>query len=342
MSLKVIKFVAGGGKTTEAMKIFKKSKRCIYLAFNNKVVDEISQKGFLSKTIDSLFVSFIIPKLINLIPLISNTSKIKYFNKEKTKNASLSNGVPNINLKNDGFLYNKNSKTCISLSMENIELHKRGNFPNSIFIKHIFQKDKLVLSDQMRKDLSNYLLLNYNDKIAKIMEERFDIVIIDEAQDLKDYYEKFAQILSETNLEVYVFGDDFQNINGGGDWFENLESNEYKSHSYRCPEENCRWIRENLQIEIYGTNNGGGIYKIDFNEAHNYDDKNRVLLYYSSTKATMTIIDAWTGPKYTIKKAKGMTIDQDIVIIGKELNLKNFYTAITRTRKKCFTTATLK
>ena len=36
--------------------------------------------------------------------------------------------------------------------------------------------------------------------------------------------------------------------------------------------------------------------------------------------------------------AKEMTIDADIVIIGKSLNIKNYYTAITRTTKKVYST----
>ena len=64
MNSTIIKCVAGSGKTTEAIGFMQKNKNGLYLAFNNKIVDEVSRKGYLSKTIDSLFQSFIIPKLI--------------------------------------------------------------------------------------------------------------------------------------------------------------------------------------------------------------------------------------------------------------------------------------
>ena len=78
MNLEVIKFVAGGGKTTLSEKILKEQGNGLYLAFTNSVVEEISNKGYLSRTIDSLFTSFIIPKFTSLIPIIASGSKIKY------------------------------------------------------------------------------------------------------------------------------------------------------------------------------------------------------------------------------------------------------------------------
>lgn len=51
------------------------------------------------------------------------------------------------------------------------------------------------------------------------------------------------------------------------------------------------------------------------------------------------IVALWKGPKSTIKIAKGMTIEQDIVIVGKQLSEKNLYTALTRTRQDAYSTS---
>ena len=78
MNSEVIKFVAGGGKTTLSEKILKEQGNGLYLAFTNSVVEEISNKGYLSRTIDSLFTSFIIPKFTSFIPIIASGSKVKH------------------------------------------------------------------------------------------------------------------------------------------------------------------------------------------------------------------------------------------------------------------------
>lgn len=75
MSLQVIKYVAGGGKTTRAINFLKNNKNGLYLAFNNKVVNDVESKGYLSMTIDSLFVSYILPKIKNLIPFFRKLQK---------------------------------------------------------------------------------------------------------------------------------------------------------------------------------------------------------------------------------------------------------------------------
>ena len=41
MNSTIIKCVAGSGKTTEAIGFMQKNKNGLYLAFNNKIVDEV-------------------------------------------------------------------------------------------------------------------------------------------------------------------------------------------------------------------------------------------------------------------------------------------------------------
>lgn len=336
MNSKVIKFVAGAGKTTFSEKYMKDNKNGLYLAFNNSVVNELKNKGYLCKTIDSLFTSFILPKLTCAIPLIANGAKINYFDDESMLGHQ--RGCANIKIHEDGKLYNKSKDTSINLNMNNSDIHSQRYFKNLTFIKLIFGKDSLNLNDQLRGELSKYIIKQYPKKVVDFLEKRFSYVIIDEAQDLKFYREEFAKLLYNSNLNLIILGDDNQNINGGGDWFQNLKPDLIENKTYRCSENICKWIRDNLKIEIFGTENEGEYIEINNSNVNQYDDGKRVLLYHMKTNSTKEIIKNWKGKKQTIKKAKGSTIKNDIVIIGDSLNIKNLYTAITRTTQNCYST----
>jgi len=335
MNSKVIKFVAGGGKTTESIKILANNKNGLYLAFTNSVVSDIKNKGYLSKTIDSLFEGFIIPKFTSVVPLISSGAKICY---RVSDEKSFFKGIGNIKINKDGTICNKSKKTVINMKLENSDLFKMKKFTNDVFIKLIFSETSLNINDQHRAEISSYLINNYPKEIVEILRNRFSYIIIDEAQDLKDFREEFARLIFSSEINLFLLGDELQNINGGGTWFGNLDSNVVKKVSYRCPENLCKWIRDNLKIEIYGNKDFGEYIKIDYNDVLNYDNESRVLLYNSNIGKNTEIISKWKGPKDTIKKAKGRTIKEDIVIIGETLNRKNLYTAITRTKKNAFST----
>lgn len=336
MNSKVIKFVAGAGKTTYSEEYMKKNKNGIYLAFNNSVVDELKNKGYLCKTIDALFFSYIIPKFTSAIPLIANGATINYTNSENEE--SFQKGMSNIKIEKNGDIYNKGKKTIIKLNIKNEEMHKMRNFPNSFFIKYVFAKDSLNINDQQRAELSYYIIEQYSNEIVELLESRFSYIIIDEAQDLKGYREEFAKLIYKSNIKLILLGDDNQNINGGGKWFEKLKADETKQVTYRCTENVCKWIRNNLQIDIYGNQNYGEYKKIKFSETLNYNDGKRVLLYSANTGKNKEIIENWKGLKETIRKAKGSTIEKDVVIIGESLNRKNLYTAITRTKNNVYST----
>ena len=334
MNSKVIKFVAGAGKTTYSEEYMSKYKNGIYLAFNNSVVDELKNKGYLCKTIDALFFSYIIPKFTSAIPLIANGAEIKYTNSENAE--SFQKGISNIKIEKDGTIYNQGKKTIINLNMKNEELHNMRNFPNSFFIKSIFAKDSLNINDQQRAELSYYIIEKYSNEVVEILESRFSYIIIDEAQDLKGYREEFAKLIYKSNIKLILLGDDNQNINGGGKWFEELKANETNIKTYRCTEKVCEWIRKNLEIEIYGNSNEGEYNTINFPEILSFDDGKRVLLYSANTGKNGEILKNWKGKKETIKKVKGSTIEEDVVIIGASLNKKNLYTAITRTKRNVY------
>ncbi len=338
MNSQVVKFVAGGGKTTLSEEILKNKENGLYLAFTNSVVKEINDKGYLSRTVDSLFQSFIIPKFTSLIPLIANGSKIKFIESEKLP--SYQKGVANIKLDSEGNLYNKTKKLNVNINTSNQDLQNMDSKESIGFIKYIFRTDELRVTNEFRSNLADYLINNYSKEIIDILSKRFSYIIIDEAQDLKNYRENFAKILYNSHISLILLGDDNQNINGGGKWFESLPPNETKNKSMRCPENNCKWIRDNLDIEIYGNKNYSEFKMIRYEEVLIYDDGNRTLLYSANTGNNKEIISSWSGPKNTIRSAKGSTIYDDVVIIGLSMNRKNYYTAITRTTKNVYSTIT--
>lgn len=340
MNSEVIKFVAGGGKTTYSQNYLKEHKNGLYLAFNNSVVDDLKKKGYLCRTIDSLFASYIIPKLIALIPLASINSDIMYIDPSKFK--SNLRAISNINIDKNGNLYNQSKRIAnVTLYTKNRDLYKMKYFANIQFLKIIFGENKLCLTDSLRVGISSFLLENYSDKILELLQKRFDYIIIDEAQDLKGYREKFAQVLYNSDIKLILLGDDNQNINGGGQWFESLPATESKNESFRCSENVCEWIRNNLQIDIHGTDTIASVNIINKEQVLDYNDGTRCLLYKANNPSIKSIINEWSGPTFTIQGVKGGTLDNDIVILGQTLNDKNYYTALTRTRKSVYTTISI-
>lgn len=336
----VIKFVAGGGKTTYSRELMLQDPGGIYLAYNRMVVDDIARSGVLSKTIDAFFTNYILPKIITVIPLLKNIRKIEYI-ETKTLPKYLKN-VSTIKINKNGVICNGEKETPISLNDKFSLIKEMGNFKNSKAINYIIETDILRLTDSLRSDLALYVLSNYKDKIVYFITSRFRFVVIDEAQDLSGYRELFAKMLFESNIELILLGDELQDIYNKECWFETLEPNQEKNISYRCSEGVCEWIRTNLEVEIHGVNGKGFCNEIKFEEVKKLDDGNRVLLYYSENSKISEIISKWNGPKSTIKNAKGTTINEDIVLIGGKMNKKNIYTAVTRTTRNVYSTVKLK
>lgn len=332
MNYQIIKFVAGAGKTTYSLNYMTRHKNGLYLAFNNKVVNDISIRGLLSKTIDSFFQTYIIPKFISLIPIIGENKKIVF---KETSNPALQ-GVTNIHVDEEGNIYSKKKKTEITLNDTNEYLHSRDYFPNSNNLKYIFSKTEVRITNALRSEISMYLIKKYPMKIIELIESRFSFIIIDEAQDLNGYREEFGKLLEISKIPLIVLGDDNQNINGGGKWFEELIPTETKNISSRCPEINCKWIREHLGIEIYGNSNVSEFHVIDVDDISAYNNTETALLYIKEGPWNKEILESWKGPVETIKSAKGSTINKDVVICAKTLNDKFLYTAITRTTKSVY------
>ena len=142
---------------------------------------------------------------------------------------------------------------------------------------------------------------------------------------MKNHLENFAKLIHKSKIESFFLGDSNQNINGGGTWFEELEATKIFNKSFRCPETNCQWIRNNLQINIYGNDFLSEFKEISLDEVLLYDDGKRILLYSAASGGIKTIINKWKGKKYTIKSAKGKTLTEDVVIVGKTMNKSCFF-----------------
>jgi len=335
MSSQVINFVAGGGKTTYSRKLMLEKEDGLYLAFTKSVVKEMRDTGILSMTISSLFFSYILPKMFSFIPIVANGASIKYNEKNTLDRISLGN----IKISNDGKLCNKTNLIPVNLETSNKTLHSSPNFTNGQFLRRIFSTSSVLLDDGQRDSLSWYVIKNYPEVVLDLLGRRFKYIIIDEAQDIKPgFMEDFAKLLLKSNIELVLLGDPRQNINGGSEWFGNLATTDQANKTYRCPDNNCSWIRDNLMIDIKGNKTVSVCQKIETISLDNYDDGSRFLLYSQSSPTVKDSIDKWSGPKDTIRSAKGSTIDMDIVILGKTMNSRNLYTAITRTTKNAYFT----
>ncbi len=339
MNSEIIKYVAGGGKTTRAIDILSKNSRGLYLAYTNSVVSEVNEKGYISKTIDSLFSSFIIPKLILLFPLCYG-KEIKYFDPDESDFGL--KGVGAIHIDENGNIYAKKSGniylTDFNINMNRVDFNNFKSKPYYSIISKIFNKSTTLISNTMRNELSNYIIKKYPTLIIDILSARFNFIIIDEAQDLSGYKEEFARLLYNSEIKTYFLGDENQNIINNGVWFEKIAATEINNHSHRCPDTNCKWIRNNLNIKIYGNDNLSEIVNIDYDDVYKFNNKDYYLLYTAKRGKDKEIVESWVGEKSTIKSAKGSTINKSIVIIGKTLNPKCFYTAITRTRSNVYYT----
>lgn len=337
MNSRVIKCVAGAGKTYLSREYLKAHGNGLYLAFTNSVIEDISCCGAISRTVDSLFISFLFPKIIAAIPLIARGSDIEYITTATSFNPIIKN-IGKIHIDRTGAIYSGNREMPITLETPNEELHRMTSFPNLMSLRAIFGKQTTQLTDSLRDNLMAYIIYKYPEEILYFMSTRFHYVIFDEAQDLGGSREEFAKLLYDSNIPTIFLGDDFQKIMpGSGNWFEGIEATESQLHSKRCPEDNCRWIRENLGIEIYGdSDKTGGVEHVHSENISPLDDGTKMLLYHARKGKLAGIIDNWTGPKSTIGKIKGRTVDTDVIIVGESLNKRSYYVAITRTTGKVF------
>ncbi len=339
MNSEIIKCVAGAGKTSWSKEYLSQHRNGLYLAFTNSVVDELSSGGAMSFTIDSFFIGFLIPKFVAVIPLIARYSKIEYLDTTKARNP-IEKSIGRISINKNGEIMSGNRRTPVTFRTQNSSLHKMANFPSIKSIKIVFGKQRTRLTDGFRNSLMGFLISKYPKEIISLIGVRFDYVIFDEAQDLGGSREEFAKLLYRSDIPTFFLGDAYQKIMpGSGDWFEKIAPTKKRCNSKRCPDDICEWIRNNLGIVIYGNGTKrGGVTGVKVKDVETLDNGKRILLYHSRKGQFTKTIDNWSGPSLTIGKSKGSTLEDDVVIIGKTLNARSYYVALTRTTKKVFTT----
>lgn len=338
MNSEVIKFVAGAGKTYRSMEYLRANSNGLYLAFTNSVVDDLSYGGAISRTIDAIFTGFLFPKTFPVIPIIRRGSELQYLNTADVTNPVLKN-IGKIHIDKNGDIYSGNKLLPVSLNTPNAMLHNMAYFPNLPTLKAIFGRCQTLVSDSLREDLMTYLITKYPKQLIYFIKTRFDYVIFDESQDLGGSKEAFAKLLYHSDIPTIFLGDENQRIMpNSGNWFQEIKATEIQNLSRRCPEANCKWIRENLGIDIYGdTRKVGSVENVRLEDVKELDDGRRVLLYQSKRGKLTNLIESWSGPKSTIGSIKGSTIDCDIVIAGKSLNRRSYYVALSRTTKIAYT-----
>tara|TARA_B110000208_G_C11798478_1_gene440728 strand:- start:3276 stop:5237 length:1962 start_codon:yes stop_codon:yes gene_type:complete len=203
-----IKSVAGSGKTTSLLKLSKihKDKKILYLAFNKNLIEEIKDKiydqnikNLEPRTFDSLIRQIFIlqnnfePNIISLrpqnigefIPYLSD----KYYN---VKNCY----VKGIN------------KFCNQIEFTNPkEFANKVLKKNNGLIEEIWQKmldHEIITFDSMRK------FVEMNNWTKNIIDEKYDMIFIDEAQDFDNVMLKI--LLEDTTIPKLFVGDSKQAI----------------------------------------------------------------------------------------------------------------------------------
>mgnify|MGYP000845709704 FL=1 len=185
------------------------------------------------------------------------------------------------------------------MELKNRIIAKFGEIPNNIHVFGLFQflysfclrpyycEKKLkginFKTDDIRNRFDNFKgNYIYSNKISKVLLDNstdyidrvsnfFDVVYIDEFQDLTAYDFEFALSLIECSTEIVYLGDFYQKTysssrvgNKGArihrdfeEWKEKLSVFEWDdstlSKSVRCPTQVCDFIREKLGINISGT-----------------------------------------------------------------------------------------
>ena len=203
-----IKSVAGSGKTTTLLNLSKihKNKKILYLAFNRCLIDEIENKIYDKKienlyprTFDSLIREIFIknnnfdPNIIYLKPQnigdYISYFKDKYYNVKKC----YVNGI---------------NKFCNQVEYNNPKLfaskvlNKKNGLVEEIWHKMV--NNEIITFDSMRK------LVELNHWAKNIIDEKYDMIFIDEAQDFDNVMLKI--LLQDTTLPKLFVGDSLQAI----------------------------------------------------------------------------------------------------------------------------------
>jgi DNA helicase II / ATP-dependent DNA helicase PcrA len=231
--------------------------------------------------------------------------------------------------------------------------------------KHYFNQQNKVYSNRLAKLLIETEL---TEKINARLEKYYECVCIDEVQDFAANDFNFLVMIFKSNVSFLCVGDFYQHtFDTGSDGQTNINLHKnfdsYKkrftkagllvdtttlSESFRCPEEVCNFVSDNLDISISSNKKTKGSVKI-LNDVGSfepiYKDDNVVKLFWDSSYKYQCFSNNWG-------KSKGIDSYEDVCVIltrtassayqkgelakMSDLSKSKLYVACTRTNRNLY------
>lgn len=292
MDKRVIFAVAGSGKTTYIVNSIDLEKRTIIITYTVENIQNIK---------NSIIMRFgYFPKSIELLSYFSFLYSFCY------------RPILSQKFKDNGITFSSNPNK-----------YERQSSP-----KYFLDKTKRLYSNRIAKLITNE---NELTTCKKRLARYFDAVLIDEVQDFASHDFKLIIALMETNCSILCVGDFYQHTfdtSQDGSAGKNLHQdfNKYKlhftkkgvidnssllSHSHRCSPTICKFIRDNLNIEIYSHRiDSTEIIIIDSQQEANSIFKNNeiIKLFYQDSSKYNCFSKNWA-------KSKGEDMYIDVCVV---------------------------
>ena len=337
MDKKIILAVAGAGKTTLLLNKLKEKDRFLIVTYTKTNYEDLKKSivkrfSYIPSNI-KIYTYFVFlysfcfkPFEVNLCPTINLRTKGLKFKKPKDD-------------------YHLKS-TQISYYME-----KKSKKMYSNRLARLCNKEKMFL------------------KIKHRLEKYFDYFFIDEIQDLAGNDFNFVNNLTRCNINTIYVGDFYQHTfdtSRDGNVNVNLHKNidRYIKHfkdtnnnleidlnslkkSIRCKKEVCEFIRNNLNIEIYPSEDKSVVVKEIVNQKeidYVMNNDNIIKLFYQNSKLYKGNVENWGNSKGSTYNNVCVVLNQNTYNLYKENNLKDLkmatrnklYVACTRTKNNLF------
>lgn len=291
-----VKATAGSGKTYLLLQLMKNTqpfKRCLFLAFNKSIAEELSRKvpdGIEVATIHSKAFKTLLgafhykPKIVenkNFLVAKKVISEEPFGENRKRYFSYLYNiiGLYNLLNLNLAFTFEDARKVCEMYGEEMNEYLWKDI--TAIDIKRTKDESRLQMNDFCELDFTDMLLLTYK----YVPDERFpkyDVVFIDEAQDLNPLQRELILKMIKPNGRFIAVGDDKQTIysfqGSNLNSFEMLSSRPNTeimplSMTYRCGKKIVEAAKEIFPegIEAYEGNEDGIVRRGNVFEAREGD-----------------------------------------------------------------------
>ena len=226
-----INAVAGSGKTTTIVEGAKriasanKGKEIIFLAFNNSIVGELSTRFAENPNINCSTLHSHGFKSFQNAHLHAKLDKFKWTNYINNNIDGLSSVISSSDV--EKYAFARNTKTLLDLARINLCQHGDVEKIEKIAEHHNIEliADEADVVDNLlieAYDIKENMLIDFTDmvvlpcmnkKLQKFV-NKYDVVFIDEAQDLSMAQQKLMQLSVKDNGRFVAVGDPMQAING--------------------------------------------------------------------------------------------------------------------------------